>query len=72
MNEVEVFFGTNEEIIYADLKDYLGSFTIHELSEPEVATLTKFFSARGMSVKIGFGMLPILDEELDERTANTG
>ena len=63
--EVRVFFGTNEEIIYAGLKDYLGSFKIHELSEPEAATFTKFFGKRYV-VKIGFGMLPILDEELDD------
>jgi hypothetical protein len=59
---VEVYFGTNEQMIYETLDCYLRSFTATEVSDEEIAVLQKHFS-RGGGVR--FGMLCML-EDLEE------
>ena len=59
---VEVYFGTNEQIIYETLDCYLRSFTATEVSDEELAVLKKYFN-RYDGVK--FGMLCML-EDLEE------
>ncbi len=41
--EVRVYFGTNEDIVYNDLEDYLNSFTITELTSAQYETLKSLF-----------------------------
>jgi len=59
---VEVYFGTNEQIIYETLDCYLRSFKVQKISQEEIKVLKKFF---GKEVK--FGMMCMLDDyELEE------
>jgi len=59
---VEVYFGTNEQIIYETLDCYLRSFKVQKISDEEIEVLKKFF---GKEVK--FGMMCMLDDyELEE------
>lgn len=44
---IEVYFGTNEQMIYETLDSYLSSFKVSEVSEEEAAVITKFFGTRG-------------------------
>lgn len=60
---IEVYFGTNEQMIYETLESYLDQFSVSEVSDSEIAVLEKFFN-RYDGVK--FGMLPMLEYEEDE------
>jgi hypothetical protein len=53
--QVEVYFGTNESMIYETLDCYLRSFKITELADADLKTLQKFFGKdphQGMVVMI--------------------
>jgi hypothetical protein len=58
---VEVYFGTNEQMMYESLEDYMRCFDISSLTDDEVAVLTKLF-ARGYG-EIQNGMLPMIPWE---------
>src|SRR5574338_610881 len=69
-NPVEVYFGTNEQMIYETLDCYLTSFKVSEISDEEVAILQKHFGTRT------FGMMCmiddcVMDELLEEETSET-
>ena len=57
VNGIEIFFGTNEQMIYETLDCYLRSFSLTEISDAEYATLDKFFKG------VRFGMLPMFEDD---------
>lgn len=60
--ELEVFFGTNEQIMYESLDSYLDCFNVVEITSKEELVLKKFFTQyEGGPVK--YGILPMLDGE---------
>lgn len=64
--QVEVYFGTNESIIYETLDCYTRSFTVKDISADELKTLQKFFGKEphaGMVVMIDDYVFEEEDEE---------
>ncbi len=57
---IEVYFGTNEQMIYETLDCYLRSFHTTELSDEEYAVLEKLFKGYD---GVRFGMLPLLTDD---------
>jgi hypothetical protein len=41
--ELEYYFGTNEELTFADGEDYLNQIVVSDISEEEAQTLDKLF-----------------------------
>lgn len=62
--EVEVYFGTNEQIIFSGIKDYLDSFKTTELTESEAKVLSKHF--KGWRNHARFGKVLMLEDQLSE------
>lgn len=60
---IEVYFGTNEQMIYETLGCYLSSFSISEISDEDIAVLNKFFS---YGDQIRFGKLCMIEAEEEE------
>lgn len=61
IRQVEVYFGTNESMIYENLQSYLDCFSTTELSDSEHELLLKLFkTARGA---IKSGMLVMIEPE---------
>lgn len=58
---LEVYFGTNEQIIYESLSEYLRSFTVTEISDEERATLEKFFKPSWGPLR--YGTLAMIEAE---------
>ncbi len=42
-HSVEVYFGTNEDVSYYDLGEYVGSFKVKELTEAQFQVLKELF-----------------------------
>lgn len=57
---VEVYFGTNEDISYYDLKEYMRSFMVKELTDVQFQVLKDLFSGHYKG-QIKNGMLAMLD-----------
>ena len=59
-DEIEVYFGTNESMIYESLDCYLDSFKITELTDEEHSVLQKLFNPSHQPV-ISNGMVVMID-----------
>ncbi len=53
---VELGIGTNEQMIYESLEDYLENFKVQKISDEEIKTLKKFFGECHV-----FGFVPLLE-----------
>jgi hypothetical protein len=77
--EQEVYFGTNEQIIFCGYNDWLRSFKVKELSDEEAATLKKLFECGEYGFGTGSGVIDFalerigeLDEEDEEEIEEKG
>ena len=61
---LEVYFGTNEQIIYESLDSYLDSFEAVEITPEEELVLKKFFT-QYEGGPVHYGILPMLDDNDD-------
>lgn len=58
----EIYFGTNEEIRFSDMEDYMSSFDIREISENKYDMLDSLFDGE-------FGDVLLLEDEEEEELA---
>jgi hypothetical protein len=65
VRQVEVYFGTNESMIYEDLDSYLSSFKVTELTDEDHAVLQKLFKPAYGAIKSGM-LVMIEPENFDE------
>lgn len=50
----EVYFGTNEELIFEDVNDYMRNIKVKDISEAEAEVFGKFFRNYGKTSSFGF------------------
>lgn len=64
---IEVYFGTNEQIIYETFESYRSSFTTSELSDADFRTLERLFGKSYGPIKNGMVvMIDVEDPDLKE------
>jgi len=65
---IEVYFGTNEQIIYEGFESYRRSFEVTELSDSDYETLKKLFGkSYGGNIRHGMlAMIELEDPDLEE------
>lgn len=62
---IEVYFGTNEQVIYEGFESYRRSFTVTDLSDADVETFKRHFG-KSYGGHIRHGMLAMIELEDEE------
>ncbi len=62
---IEVYFGTNEQIIYEGFESYRRSFEVTELSDTDYKTLERLFG-KTYGGQIRHGMLALIEPDLED------
>lgn len=68
---IEVYFGTNEQMIYEGFESYRRSFEVSELSDADYETLKRLFG-KSYGGNIRHGMVVMIELEEDEEDEDDG